>query len=107
LDLLFRARDLAIEIRLRDTERAHHPLVEHPHAGRDRSDRELGVPRRAELSRDHHVERRGETLRDRVSDDDPSTRDAEDGDVTPANLVQARETVRESLPRFSPVSEHG
>jgi len=105
-DLLLRARDLAVEIRLGDTERAHHPLVEHAHAGCDRPDRELGVPRRAELPRDHHIERRGETLRYGVGDDDASARDAEDGDVTAADLVEASEAIGQPLPRLSPIAEH-
>ena len=100
-DLGLLRRDLAFEVALAHAERPDHPRVQHPDAGRDRADRELGVAGRSHLAGDDDVEGHAELARDHVTDDHPAPGDREDERVR----FEVPERLRQAFARVLPVGE--
>ena len=67
LELLFLVRDDRLELRVRHAIHSDDVFVDQPHiAARDGSHRELGVPGKAKLAYEEHVERSAKGTRDLV-----------------------------------------
>src|SRR5205814_1895485 len=67
-----------------------------------RAQPELGVARRTDLARDHHVERRAQRVRHDRGDLDPSSWDAQDDDVATSEV---REPLGEATARLLTIPE--
>src|SRR5262249_33616447 len=84
------APDLGLDEILGDPERADDAGVEDPRTARDRSDRELRLPWRAQLPRDADVQLAVESVRDLGPDWNSAARDAENEHVPPAVTSEER-----------------